>query len=82
MTLTNTETAEYPEDLVKVAGDVCKAMGIASSVINAMPILNALVAERQRCASIAEVATFQTVDGEWPVEYREEIAAFIRGEAK
>ena len=48
MTLTNTVTAEYPEDLVKVAGDVCKAMGIASSVINAMPILNALVSERQR----------------------------------
>jgi len=52
----NTEAKAFPRDIIKAAGDVCSAMGIPSTVANCMPIMNALVAERERCAAIADIA--------------------------
>lgn len=39
---------EYPQDIVKAADDVCIAMNIPSTVENCLPIMDALLAERER----------------------------------
>lgn len=48
MTSTTLEAAkDYPQDIVKAADDVCRAMGIASNPTNCLPVLDALMAERE-----------------------------------
>ena len=42
--------SEYPQDILLAAGEVCKAMGIPTSVVNCLPIADALIAERARNA--------------------------------
>lgn len=37
---------DYPQDIVKTADEVCRAMDIASTTTNCLPIMAALMAER------------------------------------
>lgn len=44
---------DVPEDVMKAADSVCAEIGIASFYYTLNPIARAIMAERQRCATIA-----------------------------
>lgn len=46
-------TPDAPQDILAAAFKVCTALGIPSTPANTMPIVEALRAERVRCADIA-----------------------------
>ncbi|MGX5719889.1 hypothetical protein [Shinella zoogloeoides] len=46
--LQDDEFHRSPEDIIVTAGEVCTDLGISSSVQNCMPIIKALIEERQR----------------------------------
>lgn len=54
------ETQTIPDDIVAKVGDLCKALGIASTPANCVPIIQAIHAERKRCAAVAKHATMAT----------------------
>lgn len=59
-----------PDDIVAKAGDLCKALGIPSTLTNCMPIVQAFVEERERCAGIAEYFAQACVCADWPDDAR------------
>lgn len=91
MTLTNTETAEYPEDIRRkayiVATDVLHTLAVndveliqAASLIDGA-IAKAILAERQRCAvaSAAAVMKFRSkVGGRYYPGYHEDMRDAVR----
>ena len=76
---------DYPQDIVKAADEVCRAMDIASTPTNCLPIMDAILAERERSQwqpietadrSIATVQSFPdvsvTLRNSYPVWVRDE----------
>lgn len=74
--------AEIPVDIMQAAYDVASSIRFLDYEERAsvVPyIAKAINDERERCAGIAENATFQAFNGGvFPVEYRDEIGADIR----
>jgi hypothetical protein len=44
---------DYPQDVISQAGEVCRRLDIKSTVTNCLPIMDAILAERERCAQVA-----------------------------
>ena len=45
---------EYPQDIVNAADEVCRAMDIASTTTNCLPIMDAILAERVKAEKLAD----------------------------
>lgn len=40
--------SDYPQDVISQAGEVCRRLDIKSTVTNCLPIMDAILAERER----------------------------------
>lgn len=63
--------SDYPADIIATAGDICGILCIPSTPLNCEPIMQALTAERERCAMIIEHRPLG-------IPERQELAAYIR----
>jgi hypothetical protein len=46
--------SDYPQDVIAAANRVCRLLDIRSTLANCIPIMDAILAEREKCAQSLE----------------------------